>query len=127
MHKKPKLILLINHRRHMRELLKSDLLYLGHPNVIEATSGKGGMKMIVEHSPDLVIIDLNIPDLLGITLFLNWFKALYKPPKLQPIKAVAISSSGLPMPRARVEAVGCDMFLPRSYQLEHLRTAVESA
>ena len=126
MHQQPKLILVINHQRHMRDLLKSDLLYLGHSNVIEAASGGGGMKMIVEYSPDLVIIGLNIPDLLGITLFLNWVNQWRKPPELQPVKAIAIKSNGAETTKAAARAAGCRVVLSDQYRLECLRRAVET-
>src|SRR5690606_13421031 len=40
----------------------------GEYHMIEATSGRAGLKTIYEHRPELVILDLMLPDMDGFTL-----------------------------------------------------------
>jgi CheY-like chemotaxis protein len=54
----------IRDARLARRLVESS----GNCRVIEAHSGRDGLKAIHEHRPDLIILDLMLPDLDGITI-----------------------------------------------------------
>ncbi|AZO94683.1 response regulator [Halocella sp. SP3-1] len=46
--------------------LKADLEELGHEIVVEATDGESAVKNALEVKPDLIIIDINMPNMDGI-------------------------------------------------------------
>jgi CheY-like chemotaxis protein len=48
-------------------LLLSALLKHDHHTVIEATNGAQGLASVAEQIPDLVIVDLNMPEIDGVT------------------------------------------------------------
>lgn len=121
MHKKHKLILVISYDRYLGELLAFDLHYLGYSNIIQAVDGKEGVELIKAHNPDLVITELTMPGKRGETV-LRWIIRVHKP--LHRIKSIAMSDDGMATTEATAMAAGCDVFLPKSYELEHLRTAV---
>lgn len=52
----------VNNRLLLSMLLKHD-----HHTVIEATNGAEGLASVAEHTPDLVIVDLNMPEIDGVT------------------------------------------------------------
>ncbi|HTX02208.1 MAG TPA: response regulator [Candidatus Acidoferrales bacterium] len=59
-------ILVIDDDPNNRLLLKSILSYDQH-KVLEATNGAEGLDSVERHSPDLVIVDLNMPGIDGVT------------------------------------------------------------
>ncbi|MBV8723463.1 MAG: response regulator [Candidatus Eremiobacteraeota bacterium] len=59
-------ILVVDDDPNNRLLLKSILNYDGH-TVVEADSGAAGLARVAEDTPDLVIVDLNMPDVDGVT------------------------------------------------------------
>ncbi len=61
------LILVIEDDQQTRRLLKTNLCNRGW-RVIEAENGKSGLSLIKSDSPDLVILDLGLPDMDGISV-----------------------------------------------------------
>ncbi len=61
------LILIIEDDPQTRRLLKTNLCNRGW-RVIEAENGKLGLSLVKSDSPDLVILDLGLPDIDGITV-----------------------------------------------------------
>jgi two-component system KDP operon response regulator KdpE len=61
------LILVIEDDPQTRRLLKTNLCNRGW-RVIEAENGKSGLLLVKSDSPDLVILDLGLPDIDGISL-----------------------------------------------------------
>jgi two-component system, chemotaxis family, chemotaxis protein CheY len=60
-------IVAVDDTKTLRELLSHALREAGH-EVIEAENGQQGYERIVEHKPDAVVTDLNMPVLDGIGL-----------------------------------------------------------
>lgn len=90
-----------NNRRLVQKLLGA----AGH-EVIEAEGGVEGIQLAREVLPDLVLVDINIPDLDGyeVTLRLRGIRAL------QNVPIVAITAEG---DRDSTLAVGCDGFIAK--------------
>lgn len=61
-------ILLVDASPTIRNLQKNVLKQLGHTDVIEAEDGIQALAIFAEHSPDLAIVDWNMPNMDGITL-----------------------------------------------------------
>ena len=61
-------ILLVDASPTIRNLQKNVLKQLGHTDVIEAEDGIQALAMFAEQTPDLVIVDWNMPNMDGITL-----------------------------------------------------------
>ncbi|WP_333874183.1 response regulator [Methylobacter sp.] len=61
------LILIIEDDQQTRRLLKTNLCNRGW-RVIEAENGKNGLSLVKSDSPDLVILDLGLPDIDGISV-----------------------------------------------------------
>jgi len=60
-------ILVIDDAKTMRDTLK-DLLIPNGFDVIEAANGEQGLEMLSQHTVDLVISDLNMPGMDGLTM-----------------------------------------------------------
>ncbi|MFV8280747.1 response regulator [Christiangramia marina] len=69
-------ILVIDDEKQIRKLLEINLKSNQY-NVLMAEDGKSGQSMAASHQPDLIILDLGLPDLSGHEVLLNlreWYK-----------------------------------------------------
>ncbi|MFN8527019.1 MAG: pyridoxal-phosphate dependent enzyme [Anaerolineae bacterium] len=83
-------------RRYARRMIESVSKF----TVIEATGGREGLKAIYEHRPDLIILDLLLPDMDGFTIV----DTLTNDPVLRDIPIVVYSAKSLkPEERAYLE------------------------
>lgn len=96
-----------NNRRLVQKLLGA----AGH-EVIEADGGVRGIQLAREIQPDLVLVDINIPDLDGYEVTLR----LRGIPALREVPIVAITAEG---DRDSTLAVGCDGFIAKPIDASH--------
>ena len=61
------LILVVDDAKTMRDALKGALIPAGF-DVVEAENGEQGLEMLAQHPVDLVISDLNMPGMDGLTM-----------------------------------------------------------
>ena len=61
-------ILLVDDSRTIRNIQKNVLKQLGHTDVMEAEDGVQALGKFKENTPELVLIDWNMPNMDGITL-----------------------------------------------------------
>ena len=61
-------ILLVDASPTIRNLQKNVLRELGHTDIIEANGGMQALAVFAEQTPDLAIVDGNLPNMDGITL-----------------------------------------------------------
>lgn len=75
---------------------------LGDAGIMEACDGKEALKLVKSEPTDLLITDLNMPVMDGLTL-LKWVKAS---PKLSDLKVLIVSSASNPAKEAELLALG---------------------
>lgn len=100
-------------------LLVRKLLVADGMQVIDAETGLEGVRRALEIKPDLVLIDLNIPDLDGYEVALR----LRGDPKTAGTPLVAITAEG---DRDTSLAVGCDGFIAKPIQARKFAEEVRS-
>jgi signal transduction histidine kinase len=101
-----------NNRRLVQKLLGA----AGH-EVIEAEGGVEGIQLARDSQPDLVLVDINIPDLDGYEVTLR----LRGIPTLQDVPIVAITAEG---DRESTLAVGCDGFIAKPIDAAHFADTI---
>ena len=101
-----------NNRRLVQKLLGA----AGH-EVIEAEGGVEGIQLARDTLPDLVLVDINIPDLDGYEVTLR----LRGIPALQAVPIVAITAEG---DRDSTLAVGCDGFIAKPIDAAHFAETI---
>ena len=102
-----------NNRRLVQKLLGA----AGH-EVIEAEGGVEGIQLARDSVPDLVLVDINIPDLDGYEVTLR----LRGIPALQNVPIVAITAEG---DRDSTLAVGCDGFIAKPIDAARFAETIE--
>lgn len=117
-------ILVIDDHPNSRLLLCDLLNPLGF-EVVEATDGKEGQKLAGELQPDLIVTDLVMPDMDGITLI----KHLRQKADFAKTPIIATSASAFAQDRQACLNAGADVFLAKPFQmnafLESLRTCLK--
>lgn len=70
-------IMLVDDSRTMRNIQKNVLAQLGHTEIVEAADGEEALKVAEAESPQLILLDWNMPKMDGLT-FLKAFRAKNK-------------------------------------------------
>jgi two-component system cell cycle response regulator DivK len=108
MNSTPSKILLIEDNPQNALLIKRVLESRGH-QVVHATEGETGLKMAVEEKPNLILVDLGLPDIDGQTL-VTFIKRV---PELENVPIVAVTAWPEDTAREMATAYGCDGFISK--------------
>lgn len=91
MEKTSKLILVVDDNYNFREILTIELKAYGF-RVVSAENGKEGLDKAKKLKPDLMLLDIQMPEMDGIHVFME----MEKDPELAPIKIIFLTSYGEP-------------------------------
>lgn len=101
-------ILIIEDNDSNRLLLKDLLTYHGY-SVLEARNGLDGMKRAKEIIPDLILMDIQMPLMDGLTAV----RRLKDDPLTHPIKIIALTSFAMDGDRQMFLAAGFDGYIAK--------------
>ena len=113
-------ILLIEDHPEAAEMVKCCLEPSGYTIHVEG-SGKDGLSYAWEHQPDLVILDLKLPDLHGYEVC-EELRRLFRGREL-PILMLTVMNE--PMDRFLGISHGADVYLTKPFEPAELRSTVE--
>jgi two-component system cell cycle response regulator DivK len=77
--------------------------------LLHASDGESGLQLAASEKPDLILLDLGLPDLDGQTL-IGLFKAM---PGLEQVPIVIITAWPPDTAEPMVTAYGCDGYIPK--------------
>ncbi len=80
-----------------------------HHIVLEAINAQEGIEMAKEHIPNLILMDIALPDISGI----DAFKKIREMPQLQHIPIIALTASAMTQDREAVLSYGFDAFIAK--------------
>jgi CheY-like chemotaxis protein len=83
--------------------LASDVLRTAGVTVLEATTATEGLRMAAEHLPDLVLLDIRLPDMSG----LEAVRRLRADPRTAAIRVVALTAQAMKGDEEAARAAGC--------------------
>ena len=89
--------------------LARDVLRFAGFRTLEARSGGEGLSLAVEHLPDVILMDIRLPDMEGTTAFRN----LRNEPRTARIPVVAVTSFAMKGDRERFLEEGFDGYLEK--------------
>lgn len=116
-----KKVLYIEDQKANRDFVANLLNDYSNYQLITAVNGQEGLRMAVSEMPDLVLLDLNLPDCNGLDLI----KPLKDHPLLKSIPIVAVSARALPSDIHYALDYGCDDYLVKPIQVETLFSTLE--
>ena len=116
-------ILLVEDTDDSRVLFRSMLEKLGH-DVIEATNGREAVQVAVEQSPDLVLMDLSMPEVDGFQAT----AAIREKEKTtgDHIPIIAMTGYAMKGDRQRCLEAGMDAYICKPIRSQELFEAIES-
>lgn len=77
--------------------------------VIEAEDGESGYNAVLEMRPDLVLMDVNLPDIDGLQVT----SAIKAKPEYSAIPIIALTANAMHGDRERCLEAGCDGYVPK--------------
>jgi CheY-like chemotaxis protein len=97
------------------------LLRAGGYEPLLARSGVTGVALAIDERPDLILLDIRMPDMDGYEVAV----AVRRHPELQQTRIVAVTASAMVGDRERVAAAGFDGYIPKPINPETFVRQIE--
>ncbi|HLB63985.1 MAG TPA: response regulator [Anaerolineales bacterium] len=101
----------VDNRTLVRRILQAE----GYA-VLEAGSAKETLEVIQIHAPDLILVDINMPEVDGYTLTAR----IKSDPRFASIPVIAITANVMRGDRERTLASGCDGYIQKPIDVDIL-------
>jgi two-component system, cell cycle response regulator DivK len=113
-------ILYVEDNPDNRLLIRRVLMSEGYA-MIEAANAKDAFARIHEAPPDLILMDINMPDIDGYTLTTQ----LRAMPELSRVPIIAVTANVMKGDRERSLEAGCDGYLQKPVDIDTLTSQVD--
>ena len=111
----PKRILVVDDRSQNRSVLNNLLVPLGF-DILEAASGQEGLALTIQAQPDLIIVDLAMPQMDGLEMT----RRICQHSDLATVPIIACSEKTFSHDLKASQAAGCDDFVAKPVQAPEL-------
>jgi two-component system cell cycle response regulator DivK len=91
--------------------------------VFEATDGASGLKATVDVAPDLVLLDISLPEVDGYDLA----ERFQDMEQLDGVPVLAVTANVMKGDRERTLAAGCDGYIPKPIDIDRLPQQIREA
>jgi len=115
-----KTILIVEDNEKNMKLVRDILRHNGH-DTIEATTGGDGVRLASEKKPDLILMDIQLPDIDGIEAL----SRIRKNPSLDAVAVIAVSASVMPDDQQKIVSSGFDAFVTKPINLKQFLATVQ--
>lgn len=112
-------ILIVEDNEKNMKLVRDILQHDGYVT-LEAVTGREGARLAAEARPDLVLMDIQLPDIDGIAVL----REIRADPALDAVPVLAVSASVMPDEQQKIISSGFDGFITKPIQLKLFREAV---
>jgi len=116
----PKKKVLVVEDNPMNMILIKEILAVNGFEVIEAYNGHDAIKRVSEEMPDLILMDLNLPEMDGVTAT----KILKSNTPSKDIPIVAITASAMKGDEEKILAEGFDGYIAKPIEMKKFMKAV---
>ncbi len=117
-----KTILIVEDNAKNMKLVRDLLQHHGH-RTLEADSGEAGLKLVLEQRPDLVLMDIQLPDIDGTTVLAR----IRDDASFDAMPVLAVSASVMPDDQQRIVRSGFDGFIAKPISIKPFLAAVQRA
>lgn len=114
------LILIVEDNEKNRKLVRDVLQFKGYQTV-EATSAEEGLDIARAQQPALILMDIHLPGMDGITAF----RHLKADPLTQRIPVIAVTATAMIHDRQKIVAAGFDAYQTKPISVKELTEVVE--
>ena len=113
-------ILIVEDNDKNMKLVRDVLQHKGY-TTLEAVTGEAGWALALAERPDLVLMDIQLPDIDGITVL----KRIRADASFDAMPVVAVSASVMPDDQNKIAGSGFDAFIPKPISLKPFLATVE--
>jgi two-component system cell cycle response regulator DivK len=113
------LILIIEDNEKNRKLERDVLQFKGY-RTIEAETGEEGVMLALQHKPDLILMDYQLPGIDGI----ESFRRIRSNASIARIPIVAVTASAMPEEAMKMKEAGFDGFQTKPLNIRQFVQAV---
>jgi len=114
-------VLYIEDNDDNRTLVKRILMAEGI-EVLEAADGAPGLALALDHRPDLILMDINLPEIDGY----EWTTRIKSIPELRGVPIVALTANVMKGDREKSIAAGCDGYIQKPVDVDRLPDQIKS-
>ena len=93
----------------MNMKLARSLLQLGKYSVLEASDAENGIKLAQEHHPDLILMDIQLPGMDGLTAT----REIKNDPAVKDITVIALTSYAMQGDEEKAKDAGCAGYISK--------------
>jgi two-component system, cell cycle response regulator DivK len=104
----------------INRLLICAMLHRSGYETIEATDGTSGVTLASRHNPDLILMDIGLPDISGYEAT----KLIKSNPTTSHIPIVAVTAHAFASDKIQALSAGCSYFLSKPILIRDLETAI---
>ncbi|HEX7438427.1 MAG TPA: response regulator [Caldimonas sp.] len=115
-----KTILIVEDNEKNMKLVRDILRHNGHAT-IEAPTGGEGVRLASEKKPDLILMDIQLPDIDGIEAL----RRIREDPALDAVAVIAVSASVMPDDQQKIVTSGFDAFVTKPINLKQFLDTVK--
>ena len=113
-------ILIVEDNEKNMKLVRDILRHHGHATV-EAVTGLEGVRQALEAPPDLILMDIQLPDIDGIEAL----RRIREVPTLDAVPVIAVSASVMPDDHQKILRSGFDAFVTKPINLKSFLDTVQ--
>jgi two-component system cell cycle response regulator DivK len=117
-----KTILIVEDNEKNMKLARDILRAKGYAT-LEAVNGETGVRLALEHKPDLVLMDIQLPGISGIEAL----RILRSEPATASIPAIAVTASVMQQDRKQITEAGFEAYVGKPINLKEFLEAVRAA
>jgi two-component system, cell cycle response regulator DivK len=92
-------------------------------SILEAADGMTGLEIAIQQQPDLILLDINLPEMDGYDLA----RRFRDTPGLQKVPILAVTANVMKGDRERTLAAGCDGYIPKPLDIDRLPMQIKAA
>jgi two-component system, cell cycle response regulator DivK len=115
-------ILIVEDNAKNMKLVRDLLQHEGH-RTLEAETGEAGLALALNERPDLVLMDIQLPDIDGTTVLAR----IREDKTLDAMPVLAVSASVMPDQQQRVVGSGFDGFIAKPISIKSFLASVRRA
>ena len=108
----PKTVMIIEDNELNMKLF-GDLLEVSGYATLQFDNGKNAVALVREHRPDLILIDIQLPEVSGLDI-IQWLKA---EDDLRDIPIIAVTAFAMKGDEERIRQTGCDAYISKPIQV----------
>ena len=116
----PPLILIVEDNELNINTIASYLTAKGYRPIV-ATDGRSAIEMTVLHAPDLILMDIQMPEMDGIEAI----SRIRQNPHIATIPIIALTALAMESDRDRCLAAGANEYLPKPVKLKQLHATIQ--